>query len=510
MIARPLTLANLLARISPRLEGLSVPEGGGSVTVAGVSSDSRRIRPGELFVVVHGAVEDGAAYAADAVAAGASVLVASQKAAGALTVHGVPVVTVEDPRVALPAIAAAFHDHPARSMTMVGVTGTNGKTTVTYLVRAILDHAERGPTALFGTIAHEWGDRVIPALNTTPGPAELHAMLGAARDAGCAAVALEASSHALHQRRVEGIAFSAAVFTNLSGDHLDYHLSMDAYAASKATLFRGLAPGAVAVVNAEDPFSPTMLRGCEARVIRYGLDAPSDPDVTARDVSLSVDGVEFTLVTPEGTAAVKSALLGRYNLMNLLAAAAAATGLGVPVAAVAEGLSSVALVRGRLESVDAGQPFRVLVDYAHTDDAVSNVLRNLRGVVTGRVIAVLGCGGDRDRTKRPRMARAAAELADLCWITSDNPRTEDPQAIIDDMLGGVYGARNVWVEPDRRAAIGRALAAARVGDCVAILGKGHEDYQILGHEKTPFDDREVAAAALTRLMAASGTALRTR
>jgi UDP-N-acetylmuramoyl-L-alanyl-D-glutamate--2,6-diaminopimelate ligase len=321
---------------------------------------------------------------------------------------------------------------------------------------------------------------------------------------------MEVSSHALDQRRVEGIRFAGAVFTNLTGDHLDYHRTMDAYAEAKSRLFAGLAPDAVAAVNAEDAYTPTVTRSCRARILTYGLDAPSDPQVTARNLKMTSEGVSFTLVTPFGVAELKSPLLGRYNVMNLLGAAAVVTGMGVEPSVAARGLGAVRGVRGRLEAVEAGQPFTIVVDYAHSDDAVQNVLRNLRNVVTGRLITVLGCGGDRDRTKRPRMARAAAELSDLAWFTSDNPRSEEPDRIISDMLAGVYGARNVRVESDRAYAIARAVHEARVGDCVAILGKGHEDYQIFRDRTVHFDDREAAAAAVRAAIAAEERALGTR
>jgi UDP-N-acetylmuramoyl-L-alanyl-D-glutamate--2,6-diaminopimelate ligase len=475
--------------------------------VSGVSSDTRTLRAGEVFVVVPGTREDGARYVADAVAAGAAALVVPVAARAAAEASGLPFAVTEDPRGALAAVAAEFHGRPAARLAVVGVTGTNGKTTSTHLVRAALEHAGRGPCALLGTIQYEWPGHVVPAKNTTPGAAELQGLLARARDAGCRSVAMEASSHALDQRRTEGIRFSGAIFTNLTGDHLDYHRTMDAYAEAKGLLFRGLDAEATAAVNAEDPFTPTIVRGCRARVVRFGLDAPSRPEVTARDVSMTAEGAAFTLVTPWGEAPVRSPLLGRYNLLNLLGAAAVATGMGADVSAVAAGLSAVRGVRGRLEAVEAGQPFTIVVDYAHSDDAVANVLRNLRSVVRGRVLAVLGCGGDRDRTKRPRMARAAAELADLCWFTSDNPRSEDPARILDDMLQGVHGARNVHVEPDRALAIERAVSAARVGDVVAILGKGHEDYQIFRDRTVHFDDREAAASAVARVLGAVPAAL---
>jgi UDP-N-acetylmuramoyl-L-alanyl-D-glutamate--2,6-diaminopimelate ligase len=477
------------------------PEGGGDATVAGIESDTRTLRPGEVFVVVPGTRDDGARYIPEAVARGASALVVPRTAREAAEAAGVPFVTTEDPRGALAAVAAAFHGHPALAMQVVGITGTNGKTTTSHLVRAVMDRAGRGPCALLGTIAYEWPGHSEPAKNTTPGAAELQAALGAARDAGCRAASMEVSSHALDQRRTEGIRFAAAIFSNLTGDHLDYHRTMESYAEAKARLFRGLGEDAVAAVNAEDPWTPTMVRGCRARVVSYGLDAPSRPEVTAREVSMTAEGLHFWLVTPWGEAPVRSPLLGRYNLMNLLAAAAATAGLGIDPCAVATGLSAVRGVPGRLEAVEAGQPFTIVVDYAHSDDAVVNVLRNLRSVIRGRVLTVVGCGGDRDRTKRPRMARAAAELSDLAWFTSDNPRSEEPSRILDDMLGGVYGARNVRVEPDRAEAIALAVREARVGDCVAILGKGHEDYQIFKDRTIRFDDRESAAAAVASALA---------
>jgi UDP-N-acetylmuramoyl-L-alanyl-D-glutamate--2,6-diaminopimelate ligase len=468
------------------------------VTLTGVTSDSRRVVPGALFVVLRGTREDGARYAAQAAESGAAAIVAPEDAA--LPELDVPVVRIADTRGALALLAAAFHGRPSEDLTVVGVTGTNGKTTTTHLVDGILTAAGRGPCAVLGTIAYKWPGETRPAPNTTPGADDLQALLAEARDAGCRAAAIEVSSHALDQRRVEGVRFAGAVFTNLSGDHLDYHGSMDDYAEAKARLFRELNAGAVVAVNAEDPYAPTMLRDCHARVVRFGLDAPSAPEVTARGLRLTAEGAVFTLVTPEGEADVRTPLLGRYNVMNVLGAAGVAAGLGVPVDAIADGIAAVAGVRGRLEAVAAGQPFTILVDYAHTDDAVTNVLRNLRAVVPGRLISVVGCGGDRDRTKRPRMARAAAELSDLAWLTSDNPRSEEPQRIIDDMLGGIYGARNVRVEVDRRTAIAAAVAAAQVGDCVAILGKGHEDYQIVGDQRLPFDDREAAAEAVHALL----------
>jgi UDP-N-acetylmuramyl-tripeptide synthetase len=501
-----LLLSELLARALP---GVDSPDGADAVAVTGVSSDTRTLAAGNVFVCIAGTHDDGGKYARDAVARGAAAVISARGVDVADL--GVPVIAVDDARHALGALAAEFHGRPSSTLDVVGITGTNGKTTTAHLIRTVLEHAERGPCALVGTISYTWPGHDEAAVNTTPGAAQLQSLLARARDAGCRSAALEVSSHALDQRRTAGIEFAGAVFTNLSGDHLDYHVSMDEYARAKSRLFEGLPAHAAVAINAEDPYAATMTAAAGERpVIRYGIDVPSAPEVTARDLELDADGARFTLVTTAGEARVTTPLIGRYNVMNLLAAAAVTTGMGVPVPVVAEGLSGVTGVPGRLEAVEEGQPFRVLVDYAHTDDAVANALRNLRAVVVGRLIAVLGCGGDRDRTKRPRMARAAAEIADVCWFTSDNPRTEDPAAILDDMLSGVYGARNVRVEIDRRTAITRAVGAAQVGDCVAILGKGHEDYQILGHEKVDFDDRLVAAAAVRAVCDAKGMALRTR
>ncbi|MCE9636950.1 MAG: UDP-N-acetylmuramoyl-L-alanyl-D-glutamate--2,6-diaminopimelate ligase [Planctomycetes bacterium] len=485
------------------LSAASDADSDADVCVAGVESDTRILRAGEVFVVVPGTRDDGARYVGAAVERGALAIVVPESGRAAAEASGLPFAVTADPRGALAALAAAFHGRPSDAMKVVGITGTNGKTTTSHLVRAVMERAGQGPCALFGTIVYEWPGHSEPARNTTPGAAELQAAFAAARDAGCRSAAMEVSSHALDQRRVEGIRYAAAIFSNLTGDHLDYHRTMEAYAEAKAGLFRGLGEGAVAAVNAEDPWTATMVRGCRARVVRYGLDDPSHPEVTARDVSMTSEGVRFRLVTPWGDAPVASPLLGRYNLMNLLSAAAATTGLGLDPVAVGLGLSSVRGVRGRLESVEAGQPFTVAVDYAHSDDAVVNVLRNLRSIVRGRIITVIGCGGDRDRTKRPRMARAAAELSDLAYFTSDNPRSEDPACIVEDMLGGVYGARNVRVELDRAAAIGLAIREARVGDCVAILGKGHEDYQIFKDRTVHFDDREAAADAVRAILGAT-------
>ncbi len=469
------------------------------VRVAGVHCDSRLVGRGDIFVVVPGTHEHGAHYAEEAVSRGAAALVAESEAAAALGSPGVPIITVPDAREALGLIAAALHGRPSEQLDVIGVTGTNGKTTTIHLIAAALEAARGTFVARLGTIEYAWGEHREPASHTTPGAERLQPLLAGALSGGCGAAAVEVSSHALDQRRLAGTRVRAAVFTNLSGDHLDYHGSMDAYARSKARLFELVEPDGVAAVNAEDPRSPNMEARCRGRVVRYALDPAPGVDVYARALHMEAGGVRFELVTPAGTAPVASPLLGRFNVMNLLAAAAIAVGMGAPVDDVARGLGSVSGVRGRLEPVNEGQPFGVLVDYAHTDDAVRNVLRNLRGVVTGRLIAVLGCGGDRDRTKRPRMGRAAAELADVCWFTSDNPRSEEPRAILEDMLVGNGGARNVHLDADRASAIAAAIALARPGDCVAVLGKGHESYQEAKGVRVPFDDREVAALALRAL-----------
>lgn len=438
--------------------------------VVAVVHDSRAVTPGALFCCLPGAHADGHDFAPAAVAGGAVALLCER----ALPLE-VTQVVVADARTAMAPIAAAFHGHPSRALSVVGITGTNGKTTTAHLLRAVLE-ADGRRTGLLGTLS---------GVRTTPEAPELQAALAGFRADGCRGVVMEVSSHALDQHRVDGTWFELAIFTNLSQDHLDYHGTTEAYFEAKARLFE---PGrtAAAVVNRDDAHGRILLDSARVPTHDFGLD-------DATDLVLDGDGSSFRW---EGQP-VRLPLVGRFNVLNALAAATAARQLGVAAAVVADALSHVAPVAGRLERVDAGQRFPVFVDYAHTPDGLEQLLAAVRPLASGRVIVVFGCGGDRDRGKRPAMGAAASAGADLAVLTSDNPRNEDPAAIIDEVLTGVraHGER-VVVEPDRRAAIGLALAEAGAGDVVVIAGKGHETTQEIGDERLPFDDREVARTVL--------------
>ncbi len=404
---------------------------------------------------------------------------------------------------ALGPIAQAFFGWPARKLRLVGVTGTKGKTTFTYLVRHILSHCGIN-TGLLGTISYEFAGKTIPAENTTPGPVLLAEMMAQMVNSGVTHAVMEVSSHALHQHRAAGIPFAIAAFTNLTGDHLDYHGTMDAYLDAKALLFEGLAASAAAVINRDDPAWEKLAKSTAAEVVLYGIDGAADSaaDLTARAIRISPRGTSFELAVADGpNRKVSTNLIGRHNVSNCLAAAASCLALGIKLEAIVEALQTEVIVPGRCQRVQGPSDFDVFVDYAHTDDSLANTLSALRTLTKGRLIVLFGCGGDRDRTKRPRMAKVAQELADVVVLTQDNPRTEDPKQILSDILVGFEedGKATLKVEPDRRAAIELAISQAATGDVVVLAGKGHENYQIIGTQKHHFDDTEVAAECLARL-----------
>ncbi|MBI2921743.1 MAG: UDP-N-acetylmuramoyl-L-alanyl-D-glutamate--2,6-diaminopimelate ligase [Planctomycetes bacterium] len=464
--------------------------------VAGVATDSRKVRPGFVFVAIPGVKDDGMKYALSAVEAGAVALVGARKLEIPVNV---PQAVVADARTAASEIAAIFHGRPADRLSIVAVTGTNGKTTTTHLVRAMLN-AAGARCGLLGTISYQFGRRDIPADNTTPGPVELQEMFAEMVRIGLTHCVMEVSSHALHQGRIAGIAWSGAIFTNLTRDHLDYHGTMEAYRDAKALLFRGLRPGAAAAVNADDPYGEFMKSVSSVPAATFGLDPGAD--MRAEVHSTTLDGTRFFTRGRRFEGPVFTPLLGRHNVQNILGAMACLEGMGVPTDALRDGAAAVHSVRGRLEPVRCGQPFAVLVDYAHTDDALVNVLTALRPLTPGRLITVFGCGGDRDRGKRPMMAKATAKYADLAVVTSDNPRSEDPARIVDDILAGMPESASRIVELDRREAIRKAIREARPGDTVLIAGKGHETCQIFRDVTRPFDDRAVAAEFLGRRLPA--------
>jgi UDP-N-acetylmuramoyl-L-alanyl-D-glutamate--2,6-diaminopimelate ligase len=469
--------------------------GRSDVDVTGITCDSRRVRPGYLFVAVKGLHEDGARYISDAVERGAVAVVSEHTG---WSHPRVAHVCVEDSRRALSEISCAYYGDPAGKMQVVGVTGTNGKTTITYMVRHILQAAGRKP-GLVGTVCYEMGDRRIPATRTTPEAPELQAMLDKMVQAGCRSVAMEVSSHALDQKRVWGIDFDVGVFSNLSRDHLDYHGTLEQYFAAKARLFRGLGQmkkKAVAAVNIDDPWGMRLagIHGFRVQCVTYGSHPTSM--VRADEVELGPSGSTFKLVTPWGGARVQLPLMGRFNISNALAAATACGSLGIDPRLIAEVLSDMGPVPGRLERIPNHHGLHVYVDYAHTPDALHQVLATLREVTEGRVLTVFGCGGDRDVEKRAQMGAIAAQGADYSIITNDNPRSEDPAAIARAIRSGFRRADNVEIVLERDEAIAKAIGMAEKGDVVLIAGKGHENYQQFANTVVSFDDREVARAVL--------------
>ncbi|RMG13917.1 MAG: UDP-N-acetylmuramoyl-L-alanyl-D-glutamate--2,6-diaminopimelate ligase [Planctomycetota bacterium] len=464
--------------------------------VQGVCGDSRRVRAGDVFVAVRGTRVDGARYAAEAVARGAVAVVAERPLAGL----GVPCLVVQDAASALGHLCDRLRGRPSAAVRVTGVTGTNGKTTTSFLLAALFESAGQR-CGLLGTVVNRVGGRPRPARMTTPDAPELHEALAAARSAGERDLVMEVSSHALDQRRVAGVRFRCGVFTNLTRDHLDYHGSLERYLDAKARLFELLPADGVAVLNARDPASEVLAARTTAHVLRYdpgGARLPAKADVAARVLAEDLSGTELDLRLGSRRRRLRLPLVGRFNVENALAAATAAWALGCDGEEVLAGLRRAPGVPGRLERVPAPAGPTVLVDYAHTPDALGRVAETLRPLVPagGRLIVVFGCGGDRDRGKRPLMGAAAEAAADLCVVTSDNPRSEEPEAIIAEILAGLRAPKRARVHPDRREAIGAAIAAARPSDLVLIAGKGHEREQIVAGTALPFDDREVAAAAL--------------
>ncbi|RKQ88482.1 UDP-N-acetylmuramoyl-L-alanyl-D-glutamate--2,6-diaminopimelate ligase [Brockia lithotrophica] len=479
-----------------------------TVNVTHITDDSREVLPGSLFVARRGTTGDGHAFIPDALARGAVALVVAMGRGEEVVrrggvPEGVPIVEVPDPHQALAFLAARLYGDPTSHLRVVGVTGTNGKSTVAYLVQQLLEAAGIR-TGLVGTVFVDVGRGPRPAQLTTPGAAELQRLFRDMRIHGLEAAVFEASSHALDQGRIRGVRLTAAVFTNLTQDHLDYHATMDAYAEAKGLLFAFLGSEAsaekAAIVRGDDPHAERMLRRSAVPVYTYGF-GPENA-LRAVDVHLNAQGATFVLEAYTGERLpARLPLLGRFNVENALAALAAAHALGVPLKELVPILEYVRPVPGRMERVEAGQPFTVLVDYAHTPDGLEKALGAVREWAEGRVIVVFGAGGDRDRAKRPRMGEVAHRLADVLVVTSDNPRSEDPEAIARDILSGIPDPpeRETYVELDRKRAIRAAIRLARPGDVVLIAGKGHEREQIVGRLRIPFDDREEALAALREL-----------
>jgi len=458
--------------------------------ITGIEYDSRRIGPGDVFVCIPGAKTDGHNYATQAAAQGAVALLVERPVTG---VEGCTVIQVRNTREILPLLASRFFERPSQSLQVVGVTGTNGKTTTTHLIKAILEEAGFA-TGLVGTLNASFRDYKEILANTTPESLDLERFMRRVADEGGSHLVMEVSSHALDMGRVKEIQFDTAVFTNLTQDHLDYHQTLERYRDAKLKLFASIAPaaGRLAVINRDDPHAGSFMETARVRQISYGINNPAA--VRASGVEITARGSKFTVVYDGGEMEVRTRLAGLFNVYNSLAAIAFAVGKGIEPQVIQSALVKVQGVPGRFEAVDEGQDYTVIVDYAHTPDGLENILKTARQIAGRRIITVFGAGGDRDRTKRPLMGGIAAELSDYSIVTSDNPRSEDPLAIIEDILVGVRKHKNAAyaVVPDRREAIRHAIDLATRDDMVIIAGKGHEDYQIIKGKVYPFDDRLVA------------------
>jgi UDP-N-acetylmuramoyl-L-alanyl-D-glutamate--2,6-diaminopimelate ligase len=492
-----------LSELAKRLVAAEII-GEGDTEFVGLEKDSRAVEPGMLFLCVKGERANGHDFAQEAVTRGASAIVAERHLE-----LDTPQLIVKDSRLAASIIADYVYGHPSGEIKVIGVTGTNGKTTTTYLLEKILNDCKR-TAGVIGTIEARYAGQRLPMSGTTPETHQLQRLLREMRNEGVQYCAMEVSSHALEQGRVKGCKFRSAIFTNLTQDHLDYHGSMDNYAAAKGLLFSRLGNAygdpqherSYAILNADDETSAVFRRLTSAEVITYGLDNAAD--LTASDIVISSEGSSFTVSGFGGTAVIKLRMPGRFNVYNALAAIAASLLEGIPLADIKSSLEGIQGVPGRVETVDLGQPFSVIVDYAHTPDGLRNVLAAVKEFAARRIITVFGCGGDRDRTKRPVMGQIAAEYSDYIIVTSDNPRSENPDSIISEIEAGLIQAglspSQYALVADRRKAIEKAVEMASQGDVVLIAGKGHETYQLIGGHTFPFDDRITAMEAIRGIL----------
>ena len=478
-------------KLKELLRGLGVLElhADEALDITGVQYDSRQVSPGDLFVAISGFQTDGHKYIPKAMENGAACVVCEKKPE-----TDIPYVLVPDARVALAALGANWFGHPADDLCVIGITGTNGKTTSTYLLKHVLEKTLGAKVGLIGTIQNMIGDEILHTERTTPESFELQKLFADMRDAGCTHVIMEVSSHALVLHRSDQIRFGAAVFTNLTEDHLDFHKTMDAYCDAKAMLFRRCETGAV---NVDDAYAKRIMEQADCRLLTYSAQG-KPAALKAEHIGLFSDRVEFDAVYQNERVPVTLGIPGIFSVYNALGVIAAALALDIPLAAIADALRTAQSVKGRVEVVPTpGKDYTVLIDYSHTPDSLENILRAVRGFCTGRIIAVFGCGGDRDPFKRPVMGKIAAELSDLAIVTSDNPRTEDPYKILRQILAGMQDTETPYeVIESRVSAIGRAMELAQKDDVIVLCGKGHETYQEIGHEKHHLDEREVVASYL--------------
>ena len=462
--------------------------------INGISCNSKSVGNGSVFVAVKGAKEDGSRFIDEAISRGAKIIVCESGLRKNIKAD-VSLVEVKNTRLVIAQLSSEFYGNPSRKLKVIGVTGTNGKTTLTYILEAILREA-RSKVAVIGTINYRFEDVILPAKNTTPGPLELQSIMSNMVKKGIEYCAIEVSSHALDQERVLGINFHSAIFTNLTQDHLDYHKTIKRYFLAKAKLFKGLSPRSFAVLNYDDKYFSLLKRLTKAKVITYGLGARSQ--VRASKIKYGLNSTEFLLSFSKKEIPIKTHLIGKHNLYNLLAAFSWAYQEGIDLKVIKAALEGFSFVPGRLERIECEKGFYVFVDYAHTEDALKNVILALRGLSSGRIITLFGCGGERDKLKRPKMGKMVTELSDFAVITNDNPRSEKPENIISDIKRGIK-KDNFTVIPDRKAAIKSVISMAVKGDIVLIAGKGHENYQILKDGIVHFDDREETGLCLKSL-----------
>jgi len=452
--------------------------------VKGITADSKSVKEGFVFVAIKGPNSDGNNFIAQALKNGALAIVVQKDVVLTLDLNKINLIKVADSRKAIAELAKIFYSDPSSKIKVSGITGTNGKTTITYLIETLLKASGKTP-AVLGTINYRFNDKLFISKNTTPGPVQLQCILADMLKSGVDYLTMEVSSHALDQERVRGIKFSSAIFTNLTQDHLDYHKTLEEYFLAKAKLFLELENSAHSIINIDDSYGQKLVNISKGKIITYAID--SQASVTAKNIKYTVSGTEFILVNKDKEISLKTSLIGKHNVYNILAAAAWAISEGMGTDIIRQAIEGFSFVPGRLQKVNASKDFSVFVDYAHTDDALKNVISSLRQLTEGEIIVVFGCGGDRDKTKRPKMGKVVTELADFAILTSDNPRSEEPVDIIKDIKEGI-AKKNFSVEADRRLAIKKSLSMAKKGDIVLIAGKGHEKTQILKDKVLEFDD----------------------
>ncbi|MBU4312045.1 MAG: UDP-N-acetylmuramoyl-L-alanyl-D-glutamate--2,6-diaminopimelate ligase [Candidatus Omnitrophica bacterium] len=501
-----------LKKVIENLVGVVKVEGKASIEVRGVSCDSKAVKDGYLFVAVKGSRLNGRDFINEAIDRGASAVVLEEEKDSSYAFRrGVTFIYIEDARLALPEIARAFYGDVSSAMQLIGITGTNGKTTAAYLIESLFKSKNK-KTGVIGTVNYRFGSRLIPAFNTTPGILDLYSLLSSMKKQKIRNCILEVSSHSLEQGRVDSLSFDIAIFTNLTSEHMDYHETIENYLSSKLKLFTKIKHGGSAIVNRDDACSEKIIERVRsmksANVITYGIG--KDVDVRAMDISYSFKGLKFKLlveakprpllITGRGFAStidIESRLIGRHNVYNILASAACGIAMGMTLEDIAQGIEKLTELPGRLETIDCGQDFSVFVDYAHTENGMENVLLALKELNPKRILTVFGCGGGRDRSKRPDMGRVCSEFSDRVFITSDNPRNEEPMDIINEIIKGIPPKKNNYeIEADRFKAIEAALKEAQRGDIVLVAGKGHETYQIFKNTTLPFDDREAVKKIL--------------